>query len=56
MRLLSSLAVMGDGGSNVCEWLQWSHWPLEPAVNVHGYGALVVIQLVILTDETCSEG
>ena len=29
--------------------------PLEPAVNVHWYGALVVIWLVILADETCSE-
>ena len=29
---------------------------MAPAVNVHWYGALVVIRLVILADETCSEG
>ena len=33
------------------------HGPaLEPAVNVHWYGTLVVIWLVILADEICSEG
>ena len=37
----------------MCENGQWS---LEPAVNVHWYGALVVIWLVILADEICSEG